>query len=998
MAIAFVCGVLALFALVLFWEAERRPGGAHLQPAGLVRWLTTGNWTAKLGAILLSLGTGALLRYLMLNVALPAAAKLAAGILIAAALGSASAVLAKRPQRRALSLALAGAALAVAYLTAYSAYGFFHFVVDLQALGLLFLVAGVATVVAITRRALSIAVLGMVGAYVAPAFALQAATPLSVYGYYIAASLITLVMVWRRGWRPLAHLSFLFTLAGALFFGWTQQFYTPAYYAQMQPLLLALVALHLAMPLLEAPAGEAPRWQRTDQGYFLLLPLVAVALTLFIAPHLQREGAIGVIDLVVLWVLAAGVQHLRFGQGALRYLSVAALLLLTAALIAIPHLPVLLMVAVVLSLLVAARPGIEISSGLESLAIAVALLTASLYVLQALFEPVSGAILWNAALGRHLLLGLALLAAGWSLRRRRQPAAPVLLSYSLAWLALALARELFRLHFAYWAESAYPAVLVVLAGCCSYYLWKRTQAPNQATVALFGIALFGSALLSIGHFGPAILIVLMLAGQILYSLLAIEADRDEINQSAGSVARSVLPILALPWAVAFNARLGAPHIDVVRTLLVCSALGASVQAQWLVSRTRVWPNWLSPAGFVLFGLLVFYEALFHIERAPWAVAFELIALVYLIETARFLSTSGSRDARLFGYTAIAAVASVGAAMLLRLIGPPGTLTILALNDMLLPATVSLLWAVIGGALTWFSTRNHSRTVWSLGALLLVAAAVKLILFDFGSLGHLGNILAMMAAGAVFLLVAWLAPFPPRQDPPPPRAAAVAAQRHTASWPVEGSPSAGRGWLWVVAVLAGILAYGRWVTADGMRHRQASAAPASAAMINALTPAPPSTFTVRSAEAPGSAQGDACRRFANELPDDYLVYAAGDPSDAPEVTSSSAPTTVDVQLDAGQQKFVLAFGSTGPTLWRIAPNGADRIVGIILSGVHRSEVAGLPADVPVLHAAYEDFQPCGAFQINAAHPQGANRFVSRLRVHAVDADFEPHGGRVVMSAK
>jgi len=50
----------------------------------------------------------------------------------------------------------------------------------------------------------------------------------------------------------------------------------------------------------------------------------------------------------------------------------------------------------------------------------------------------------------------------------------------------------------------------------------------------------------------------------------------------------------------------------------------------------------------------------------------------------------------------------------------------------------------------------------LGAMLLVAAAVKLILLDFGSLGQLGNILAMIAAGGVFLLVAWLAPFPPRE--------------------------------------------------------------------------------------------------------------------------------------------------------------------------------------------------------------------------------------------
>ena len=121
----------------------------------LVRWLIAGNWTTKIGGLLVSIGAGALL----LNFDLSARAKITAGVLIAAVLAAASAVLSARSNRRALSIALAGASLGVAYLTAYSAYGFFHFVADLQALALLFMVASTATVVAITRRALSIAAL-----------------------------------------------------------------------------------------------------------------------------------------------------------------------------------------------------------------------------------------------------------------------------------------------------------------------------------------------------------------------------------------------------------------------------------------------------------------------------------------------------------------------------------------------------------------------------------------------------------------------------------------------------------------------------------------------------------------------------------------------------------------------------------------------------------------------------------------------------------------------
>ena len=763
MAVAFICVVVMLFAMVLVWEAGPETRNRIVRPAGLFRWLTAGNWTAKLGGLLVSIGSGALLRYLMLSFNCPPPVKIMAGVLITAVLGTASAVLSTRSNRRAISLALAGASLGVAYLTAYSAYGFFHFVADLQALALLFLVASTATAVAMTRRSLSIAVLAMAGAYIAPAFALQVPTPWSVYGYYTGASLVTLIMVWQRGWRPLIHLSFLFTLAGALFFCWTQRFYTPGYYQQMQPLLWVLVAIHLAMPLVEGRRGtEAGRWARSfDQVYFFLLPLVAAMLTLILAPRVEREGALGLLGLAALWLLAAGWQHVRNARGALPYLSVAAVFLVTAGLIA-TLVPVFLIAAVVLCLLIFASGRLNLSREMEIVAMALALTSSSRYVLEAVFDPVSGVPFLNSALAAHVLLGAALLLAGGSLRRREQAMAPVFLTYGTVWLLISVVRELFRLRVEFVTEIAYVAVLVAL-GVYIATVRLRSLAPSQFAMVIFGLALLGTGLSSASQFAPALQIPLMLAGQVLYAALALQCDRDESNESGGAIARSVLPVLILPWAIAFNDKLPSPQVDVVYTLLVSSALFASLQAQWPARRDRVWPNWLSPVGFATFGAILCYETLFHIEREAWAVAFELIGLLYLVETARFLARSGSRYASLSGFVAIGAVASVSAAMLLRLMGPPGTLTILALNDMLLPAVVSLFWAMIGGSLTFVSTRNRSRALWSLGAMLLVAAAVKLILFDFGSLGQLGNILAMMAAGGVFLLVAWLAPFPPRRN-------------------------------------------------------------------------------------------------------------------------------------------------------------------------------------------------------------------------------------------
>jgi uncharacterized membrane protein len=104
------------------------------------------------------------------------------------------------------------------------------------------------------------------------------------------------------------------------------------------------------------------------------------------------------------------------------------------------------------------------------------------------------------------------------------------------------------------------------------------------------------------------------------------------------------------------------------------------------------------------------------------------------------------------------------AHLLRWFGPSGQLTVADLAHMRWPTLISLLWTALGAMLTLWARRRVSRSVWVAGAALLVAAAIKLVLVDIGtrlsSLGDITNILAVIAAGAVFLLVGWLAPMPP----------------------------------------------------------------------------------------------------------------------------------------------------------------------------------------------------------------------------------------------
>ena len=295
-ALIFLLVITTVFAAILALEG----GDENLErrPAGLLTWIVSGNWPAKVGGGLMIVGVGALLRYAAINFDVPPGIKLGVGIAAVLALGAGSFLLVNNPRRRAISLALGGAAFGVAYLTAYSAFALFGYLPTLQGLGLLALTAIGAGVFAVSRSALSLAVLSMVGAFMAPAFAVEDPGAQVVYGYYVAVSVLTLLMVAVRGWRPLIHLSFLFTLAGSAFFAWTADYFSRGSGPQMLPLVAMLVAVHVAMPLVEHRWTRGRVVESLDTLYLLALPVVAALTALAIAP--SREALS-----VELWWFAA---------------------------------------------------------------------------------------------------------------------------------------------------------------------------------------------------------------------------------------------------------------------------------------------------------------------------------------------------------------------------------------------------------------------------------------------------------------------------------------------------------------------------------------------------------------------------------------------------------------------------------------------------------------------------------------------------------------------
>jgi uncharacterized membrane protein len=725
----------------------------------------------------LIIGIGALIRYFLLTVQLPPEIKIGSGIAASALLGAVSFHLRERPERRALHLALAGTSLGVAYLTAYSAYGFFGYVNSTTALALLILVVAASGVFAVNSRAVSVAVLAMLGAFVSPAFTIGNPGPAVVYGYYLGASLFTFVLVYLRGWRALIHLSFLFTLAGSIFFGWTREFYHPQHFATMSPLLLALVAVHLGMPLAERHAVRRAWIKRFDTGYAIALPLVAGVLMLLIAPDRRSDGAAGFVLLAALWaVTAGGIYRFRL-EGALHHALTACLFLLGAGFLYLEDVPWSLLGLVAATLLFVLAPRLGWSRESEFRLSGVVLLLAVIHILQALLHPIAGEPFANQHFVQRLVGVAALIVAGTVGRRRDLPLGDVLAVVAGVWGALVMVIEIARLQLEMLPQLVHAAVIALVLGLAMFPPRRRLGMGWMAGLAALSVV---TAWWAAPDAPEEMTWALSILAPLALFVMALRSNQaGDTDDPVPAVFALTIPLVLAPWASELGRAMvwDAPFFAMTLTVLAVLAvayLGKS--CQW---RAPLWNNALW-AYFWVIVLVTAWLLLFRVERGLWPVLFELFSVATLVGVTWSLA-GNRRDVA--GAATVAISAFVLQAMLLRWFGPPGILSVADLSRMALPAMVSLMWATLGGGMCWWSTRIASRRLWVLGSTLLVLSAIKLVLFDFGSLGQLANIIAVLLAGVVFLAVAWVAPIPPkaRKDTPAEtriRPAAAAAGRDT----------------------------------------------------------------------------------------------------------------------------------------------------------------------------------------------------------------------------
>ena len=214
-------------------------------------WLTTGNSPVKVGAIVLLVGVGLLIREasrrgiftLTIEARLIAVAVAA---LILMAIGWR-----QRERRPIYGRSLQGAAIAVLYLTTYAAFEVYDLMPAAAAAVAVILVTVGAGVLAVTQDARILAVLGIIGGFLAPVLSYSRPDDyVVVFSFYTVLSAAIIAVAWFKVWPSLNLLGLAFNFGIAAF--WLLGRYAEEDWPSVQPFIATFVLMYMVLPVLFA--------------------------------------------------------------------------------------------------------------------------------------------------------------------------------------------------------------------------------------------------------------------------------------------------------------------------------------------------------------------------------------------------------------------------------------------------------------------------------------------------------------------------------------------------------------------------------------------------------------------------------------------------------------------------------------------------------------------------------------------------------------------------
>lgn len=765
---------------------------AHPDPlaqafARVKQWFTQGNVPVKVGVIVLFLGVGSLLKYAADSGWLHVPMQLRLAAIGGVALAALVFAWRKRTSHRAFALSLQGGAIGVLMLTIFAAFRLYHLLPAGFAFALLVLIVAGAGMLAVLQDALALAVLAIVGGFVAPILvSTGSGNHVALFSYYAVLNCAIFAIAWVRAWRALNLLGFVFTFGIGTAWGVLE--YSPDQFASTEPFLLLFFAMYLLIPCFNARKLAPDQRDRIDSALVFGMPLLAFPLQAALLYGDRIPLAWSALGAALIYLVLALLELRRLGYRLLGESH--ALLALGFATLAVPlalsaHATACTWalegaVLIWLGLRQQRRLPRWIGYGVQA--------CAGLAFLVGHRGVISSTPILNGEFFGAVLIALAGLVSARLLSRAndRAPLAAAFFVWGWGWWLLAWGEQIQRFVPSQWQPNWWLA-LIAVTGALAAEAFRRLRWRESAWPAL---ALFVAAVplisgTTIANHGPlegwgALVWGLWLAAA-LQALHALTAGKQIFVHIAHFI---FLWIVAIVFATELG-HLADAHLELGTLWITLACLAPLAVLFWLslVRATLVsWPGaaaadhlhqWLLLSLALVLGCA--WVAGLFIEGQPAPLPYlpllnplelpQLGFLVLLLAWYRRAAAEGqvlpsaefrSRALAIAGLVLLTAITLRGAHFL------GGVAWSQALMESpLAQAALSIVWTVAGIAAMLLGKQRGSRGIWIGGAALMGIVILKLLLIDRQHLQALPSIIGVLVVGVLLVGVGYFAPAPPR---------------------------------------------------------------------------------------------------------------------------------------------------------------------------------------------------------------------------------------------
>ena len=775
--------------------------------APLKGWLFGGNTIVKAGVGILFVGLAFLAKYASEHVQVPIEMRLAGIAAVAVVLLVVGWRL--RLSRPGYAQVLQGGAVAVLYLTLFVAFRFYGVLAVTPVFAMMVAVAALSAALAVLQDARALAVIGALGGFAAPLLiSTGSGNHVALFSYYLVLDLGIAAVARHRTWRSLNLIGFLGTfIVGS---AWGVLKYEPAHYASSQAFLIAFFLLFVAvmlMPLRQrAQEGDAHQTDRWLHGSLLFgLPTITFALQHGLVRDTEYGTAISALVLAGFYVAIATWMRSRARlatafEGCLAIGAVFLTLVIPFALDARSTAGAWALEGAGLVWL-----GLRQSRGLARLFGYALLLLAGVAMGVALDRHAAPAAFFNAYFFNGLMAAAASLAAALFVSRHRMTgdaatsklvrlealAEPLLIAWGTLWLLSAAAMQIdafvaSRLQFSAWLAT-FSGIALLYTLLSVRLAWSRVGLPVMAHAPLH---MLGAMVVALAWERPlqdggwwAWPMALLAHGLVLWRVAPQwpPLARDVVH-AFGVLILATLGALqgraiTTDWGDAASAWAWLGWLAVPAALLLWLPRAAAVR-RWPVSAAPGAYQWI--AGFVLAAGLLLWTLLANVAsngsaqplpHLPLANPLDLgigVALlaVWLWRRSEAARPELARAAALpDGVLAVAAFVWLNA-ILIRAFHHYGGVPFRVdawVHSLAVQTGITLLWAVTALVLMWLSARRALRLPWMVGAALLAAVVLKLLLVDLSGTGTVTRIVSFIGVGLLMLVIGYVAPLPTDRD-------------------------------------------------------------------------------------------------------------------------------------------------------------------------------------------------------------------------------------------